>query len=63
MMKGLKCLNFQFFFAAFFLTTYVKGAILYLKSKVGFTLWKGGSLGKSNSRITKKKKAQPRRTG
>ena len=59
MIKGLKCLNFQFFFAAFFLTKYVKGAILYSKSKGCFTLWKGGSLGKSNSRITKKKKAQP----
>ena len=59
MMKGLKCLNFQFFFAAFFLTKYVKETILYLKSKVCFILQKGGNLGKSNSRITKKKKAQP----
>ena len=63
MMKGLKCLNFQFFFAAFFLTKDVKETILCLKSKVRFTLWKGGSLGKSNSRIAKKKKAQPGRTG
>ena len=63
MMKGLQCLNFQSFFVAFFLTKDVKEAILYLKSKVYFTLQKGGSLGKSNSRITKKKKAQPRRTG
>lgn len=38
MMKGLKCLNFQSFFAAFFLTKDVKEAILYLKSKVCFTL-------------------------
>ena len=38
MMKGLKCLKFQFFFAAFFLTKDVKEAILYLKSKVSFTL-------------------------
>lgn len=38
MMKGLKCLNFQSFFAAFFLTKYVKGAILYLESKAYFTL-------------------------
>lgn len=59
MLKGLKYLKFQFFFAAFFLTRDVKRAILYLKSKGCFTLWKGGSLGKSNSRIAKKKKAQP----
>ena len=59
MKKGLKCLKLQFFFAALFLTKYVKETILYLKSKVCFILWKGGSLGKSNSRITKKKKAQP----
>ncbi len=59
MMKGLQCLNFQSFFAAFFLTKYVKETILHLKSKVCFTLRKGSNLGKSNSRITKKKKAQP----
>lgn len=59
MIKGLKCSKFQFFFAALFLTKYVKETILYLKSKVYFTSWKGGSLGKSNSRIAKKKKAQP----
>ena len=63
MLKGLKCLKFQFFFAAFFLTKYVKETILYLKGKVCFTLQKGGSLGKSNSRIAKKKKAQPGGTG
>jgi len=38
MMKGLKCLNFQFFFAAFFLTKDVKETILCLKSKGRFTL-------------------------
>ena len=59
MMKGLQCLNFQFFFAAFFLTKDVKETILYLKSKVCFTSRKGGVLGKSNSRIAEKKKAQP----
>ena len=59
MLKGLKYLKFQFFFSAFFLTKDVKETILYLKSKVCFTLREGGSLGKSNSRITKKKKAQP----
>lgn len=63
MMKGLQCLNFQSFFVAFFLTKDVKETILYLKSKVCFTLWKGGSFGKSNSRIAEKKKAQPGRTG
>ena len=63
MMKGLKCLKFQFFFAAFFLTKDVKETILYLKSKVCFTSCKGGGLGKSNSRIAEKKKAQPGRTG
>ena len=55
--------KFSVLFAAFFLTKDVKETILYLKSKVCFTLWKGGSFGKSNSRIAKKKKAQPRRTG
>lgn len=63
MIKGLKCLKFQSFFTAFFLTKHVKETILYLKSKVCFTLWKGGSFGKSNSRITKKKKSQPRGAG
>ncbi len=38
MLKGLKYLKFQFFFAAFFLTKDVKETILYLKSKVCFTL-------------------------
>lgn len=37
MMKGLKYLKFQFFFAAFFLTKDVKGTILCLKSKGRFT--------------------------
>lgn len=59
MMKGLKCSKFQSFFAAFFLTKDVKEAILYFKSKVCFTLRKGGNFGKSNSRIAKKKKTQP----
>lgn len=37
MMKGLQCLNFQSFFAAFFLTKDVKETILFLKSKGHFT--------------------------
>ncbi len=38
MIKGLKCLKFQSFFTAFFLTNDVKETILCLKSKGRFTL-------------------------
>lgn len=56
MMKGLKCLNFQFFFAAFFLTKDVKETILYLKSKACFTLQKEATLENRIQELRKRKK-------
>lgn len=56
MIKGLKCLNFQFFFAAFFLTKYVKETILCLKVKFVLHYRKEAALENRIQELRKRKK-------